>query len=150
MQRNHVRQLLLASTAAMAMTACATSAFAETADAAASAAPAAAVDNCGAAGTIIVTARRKSESLQTVPVAITAFSSAKLDQANVLSTTDLQQMTPGVVVSGAGATTNTTYTMKNHTTIDTIKTPTSSVASPNTTIQPLPTSLVQTYTNNHR
>ena len=112
MQRNHVRQLLLASTAAMAMTACATSAFAETADAAASAAPAAAVDNSGAAGTIIVTARRKSESIQTVPVAITAFSSAKLDQANVLSTTDLQQMTPGVVFSGAGSTTNTTFTIR--------------------------------------
>ena len=108
MQSIHVKQLLLASAAAMTVAVCAPAAFAETA---APAAPAAETTDA-AGGTIIVTARRKSESIQTVPVAITAFSSAKLDQANVMSTTDLQKMTPGVVFSGAGAVTNTTFTIR--------------------------------------
>lgn len=48
---------------------------------------------------IIVTARRTSESIQDVPVAITAYNSALLEQKGVRSVYDLQQATPGLVVT---------------------------------------------------
>ncbi|HLU90961.1 MAG TPA: TonB-dependent receptor plug domain-containing protein, partial [Pedomonas sp.] len=41
---------------------------------------------------IVVTARRRSESLQTVPVAVQAFSGDELAQRNIQDATDLQRM----------------------------------------------------------
>src|SRR3546814_7548838 len=40
-------------------------------------------DSADSLGDIVVTARRRDERLQTVPVSVTAFSSAALQQANV-------------------------------------------------------------------
>lgn len=51
------------------------------------------------AGAIIVTARRTSERLQDVPVAITAYNPALLQQKGIRSVYDLQQATPGLVVT---------------------------------------------------
>ena len=47
---------------------------------------------------IIVTARRQSESIQTVPVAITAVSAATLNRYAVADVSSLSQIVPGMVV----------------------------------------------------
>jgi iron complex outermembrane recepter protein len=68
-------------------------------------APAQVVTNNGTQGggasqleDIVVTAQRRSESLQDVPIAVTAVTSAKLDALGIQSTEDLQQLTPGLTV----------------------------------------------------
>ena len=43
---------------------------------------------------VLVTARRKEESLQDVPVSMTVFSQETLDERNVISATDLVKYTP--------------------------------------------------------
>lgn len=48
---------------------------------------------------IIVTARRAAESIQDVPVSIAAFNTELLEQKGVRSVFDLQQATPGLVVT---------------------------------------------------
>lgn len=58
-------------------------------------APAAAEDDA-AAGDIIVTAQRRSESLQNVPIAITAFDADSLEKQQIRSTSDLQLSIPSV------------------------------------------------------
>lgn len=58
---------------------------------------------------IIVTARRREESIQTVPVAIQAFSSEKLTSAGITSTWDLQKFVPGAIFKASGSPSNTTY-----------------------------------------
>src|SRR5690606_9398369 len=45
---------------------------------------------------IVVTARRRSESLQTVPVAVTAISGDFLDQQNVVDVSSLPQFAPNL------------------------------------------------------
>lgn len=55
---------------------------------------------------IIVTAQRRSENLQNVPIAITALSSDRLSAGTINSTQDLQLVTPGLqFISGAGSST---------------------------------------------
>ena len=49
---------------------------------------------------IIVTARRREESLQEVPVAITALSGQALEQKGVRAVEDLRQSVPGLNISG--------------------------------------------------
>lgn len=61
---------------------------------------------------IVVTARRREESLQTVPVAVTAVTGDMLTERNVQSTLDLQKIVPGVVFSGAATDANTTLTIR--------------------------------------
>ena len=51
---------------------------------------------------IIVTARRREESLQTVPVAVTVFSGEQLRQSGVKSLNDLTSITPGLRFSSEG------------------------------------------------
>jgi iron complex outermembrane receptor protein len=58
------------------------------------AAEAAASDN--ALEAIVVTAQRRSENLQDVPVAITSVSGKALEASNFQSVTDLQYVVPGV------------------------------------------------------
>ncbi len=48
--------------------------------------------------TVTVTAERRSEDVQKVPLTITALSGEQLDQAGVMSTMDLQNKTPGFVI----------------------------------------------------
>lgn len=48
---------------------------------------------------IIVTANRRSENMQDVPITISAFGGEKLNALNVVSTTDLPQLTPGLIIT---------------------------------------------------
>lgn len=48
---------------------------------------------------IVVTATRRSENLQRVPVAVTALTSRTLDTASVGTVTKLSQVTPGLVIN---------------------------------------------------
>ncbi len=47
---------------------------------------------------VVVTARKKEESLQTVPVAVSAFSEKQLEQTGVKSPADLQKMSPSMQI----------------------------------------------------
>jgi iron complex outermembrane recepter protein len=47
---------------------------------------------------IVVTAQRRAQSMQDVPIAVTAVSSAMLETAGIQSTADLQELTPGLTV----------------------------------------------------
>jgi iron complex outermembrane recepter protein len=51
---------------------------------------------------IVVTARRKEEKNQDVPVAITAFTNERLQEMNVVSTQSLQSSVPSLVVGSNG------------------------------------------------
>ncbi len=48
---------------------------------------------------VLVTARKRAESLQDVPMAVSAFSSSQLETAQVDDITDLQRMTPNVTLN---------------------------------------------------
>jgi iron complex outermembrane receptor protein len=52
---------------------------------------------------IVVTARRREESAQTVPVSLQAFSPQALERATVLTLDDISFLTPGLRVSSEGA-----------------------------------------------
>jgi iron complex outermembrane recepter protein len=54
-------------------------------------------------GEIVVTARRRAESAQRAPVAVTAFDAEALQARNVDSIDDVQQFTPNVQLEGAAA-----------------------------------------------
>ncbi|ATE66406.1 TonB-dependent receptor [Rhizorhabdus dicambivorans] len=64
--------------------------------------PAIAAEETGAATTggleeIVVTAQRRSENLQEVPISVTAVSESMLTSAGIQGTAGLQQLTPGLV-----------------------------------------------------
>lgn len=61
---------------------------------------------------IIVNARRVDESVQTVPVTVTAFDSDALREATISSTTDLQQAVPGIFLGGSGGPQNPLYVIR--------------------------------------
>ncbi|MDB5444712.1 MAG: TonB-dependent receptor [Phenylobacterium sp.] len=69
--------------------------------AAAQPAPAAgaAVDNSSVLGEVVVTARRRSESVQDVPAAITAFDQQALTQKAVSTPYDVAKLVPGLAVN---------------------------------------------------
>ena len=48
---------------------------------------------------VVVTAQRRSENLQKVPISVTAVSAAKLASANITNTTDLAAVTPALTFS---------------------------------------------------
>ena len=58
---------------------------------------------------IIVTARRRAESLQDVPIAVTAYSGEALERQGALDITDLSDTTPNVTIETSRGT-NTTLT----------------------------------------
>jgi iron complex outermembrane receptor protein len=102
------RTALLAGTA---MALVATPAFAQDA-ASTSAETSAAVQNetaPAADGEIVVTARRRAESLQDVPIAVTAYSGEQLESQGALDITDLSDTTPNVTLETSRGT-NTTLT----------------------------------------
>ncbi len=87
---------------ASSLLAIATPAFA--ADDQAAAAPQAST-NTGGLDEIVVTARRRAESLIDVPVAVSALSQAALERAHVSDVTQIAQMTPNLLIvpaSGGG------------------------------------------------
>ncbi|TDG13672.1 TonB-dependent receptor [Seongchinamella unica] len=51
---------------------------------------------------VIVTARKRTESLQDVPMAVSAFSAAQLQDAQVDGMEDLQRMTPNITLTETG------------------------------------------------
>jgi iron complex outermembrane receptor protein len=63
-------------------------------------------------GEIIVTARRKEENIQTVPVSIQVIDASVLAQQDITTTNDLQRLVPGTVLNGAGSLSNSTYTIR--------------------------------------
>src|SRR5258708_4050476 len=52
---------------------------------------------------LIVTAQRRNESAQSVPIAITAFSGDTLERQSVRSAEDLAIVTPGLTFNRAGS-----------------------------------------------
>jgi len=56
---------------------------------------------------IVVTARRRAETLQDVPIAITAFSGEQLENAGALDITDIAQVTPNVSLEVSRGTNST-------------------------------------------
>ena len=85
-----------AATAALAMAAMPNAALAQEATAQAGASDAADTQD------IIVTARRREESLQDTPVAISAFSADILEQRQIVQTSDLERVTPSLQFKPAG------------------------------------------------
>jgi iron complex outermembrane receptor protein len=86
-------------------------AFCSTISLSAGAGTAAAQDSASEAGgdRIVVTARRREESLQDVPLAVSAFSGDELDNLGAVDLTDIEAFTPNVTLKTSRAT-NTTLT----------------------------------------
>ena len=61
----------------------------------------------GDIGAIIVTARRRAESLKDVPVAVTAYTGAQLQKSGAIDITDLAQTTPNVTLKPSRGTNST-------------------------------------------
>ncbi len=60
---------------------------------------------------IVVTARRREESSQTVPVALTAFNNEKLSELRIATAQDLQGKVPSLVVGNGGQTSRNVETV---------------------------------------
>jgi iron complex outermembrane recepter protein len=58
-------------------------------------------------GEILVTARRRSETLQSVPIAVTAFSADKLEKSGAIDLTDIQNTTPNTTLKVSRGTNST-------------------------------------------
>ena len=101
-QGKFVRSMLLAGLAYGAFTT-----EAALAQSAPDAQPAAATTTPDADGSIIVTARRREESLLNVPIAITALSAETLAARGALDITSIAQTTPNVTLSPSRATNST-------------------------------------------
>src|SRR5579864_7063157 len=56
----------------------------------------------GALGEVVVTAQRRAENLQDVPITVQAISGQQLEQLNVVSFNDLLKYTPNISYSGNG------------------------------------------------
>lgn len=52
---------------------------------------------------IVVTARRREENSQSVPISVTAFSQKDMDEKNIQTMNDLQYSVPSLTVGGVGA-----------------------------------------------
>ena len=87
---------LLAASSVLALS-FATHTFAQTKAGAAAPAAAPAADQGNTVGEVIVTAEKRSTTLLQVPVAVSAFTSAKRDQIGIDSVQDMTNFTPGFV-----------------------------------------------------
>lgn len=61
---------------------------------------------------VIVTAQKRDQSLQDVPIAVTAFTGAMLEQAGVKDMFDLQTSAPSLIVGQTQTATNTTFSIR--------------------------------------
>ncbi len=59
-------------------------------------------EDTGASGDIVVTAQRREERLRDVPISISVVTADRIASAGLLSTRDLQQVTPGIVTQNSG------------------------------------------------
>jgi iron complex outermembrane receptor protein len=82
-------------------------AFAQDTPAAAPAPQADAATEAQDNGDIVVTARRREETLRNVPIAVTALSAAKLDKIGAVDLTDLQNVSPNTTIKDARGTNST-------------------------------------------
>ena len=105
------KRVLLLSCASSAISLGAGAAYAATAASTASATP----SGSTAVTEIVVTAEKREQNLQTVPIAITAFTGAKRDAVGINTIQDMTNFTPGLTYStstdritlrGVGRTTN--------------------------------------------
>ncbi|HZZ32602.1 MAG TPA: TonB-dependent receptor, partial [Phenylobacterium sp.] len=96
------RSILLAGVAAVALTSAPGLAYS-----AAAPAPQAHSD-AGQVEELVVTARRREESLKDVPIAVTVFTAAKLEQSGIQDITALQQSTPNMTMQVARGSNSTT------------------------------------------
>lgn len=69
-------------------------------------------DAAGTASDIVVTARRREERLQDVPVSVTAFSAEGLARSNVQTASDLRTVTPGFTIASEGGKDTMALTMR--------------------------------------
>src|SRR5688500_484257 len=101
---NYLRYALLGSVASLC--ACPTPAWAQAASPDDSGLPATgeAPDAQDGLGAIIVTAQRRAENLQDVPIAATALAGDQLDEKAITSVADLQFAAPSLSVTDAGET----------------------------------------------
>ncbi|WP_162846143.1 TonB-dependent receptor [Seongchinamella sediminis] len=60
--------------------------------------PVAAEERATALEEVIVTARRRAESLQDVPVSVTAFSAAEIEAIGITNVGDISQLTPNLII----------------------------------------------------
>jgi iron complex outermembrane receptor protein len=65
--------------------------------------------------TIIVTARRKEERLQDVPISVTVFSQEQIAKRNIVSTTDLVTYTPSLSSNNRFGSDNASYSIRGFT-----------------------------------
>ncbi|QTH23922.1 TonB-dependent receptor [Rhizorhabdus wittichii] len=65
-------------------------------------APAAAAADDGGIAEIVVTAQRRAQNLQNVPIAVTALAAKTLEAANIQGTPDLVILTPGLTFNSVG------------------------------------------------
>ena len=99
-----VRAWSLASAALIGAAAFGSPLLAQTAATAAAAATApVAADDSDAITEMVVTAQRREESLQKVPLSIVAFGREALDNLNVTQASRLEQLTPGLQIGRSGA-----------------------------------------------
>lgn len=61
---------------------------------------------------VLVSARRSEESIQSVPVSVTAFDATSLKESTITSTEDLQYSVPGVHLAGSGGRQNVVYVIR--------------------------------------
>jgi len=61
---------------------------------------------------IVVTARRKNENLEKVPVAVSAFSSADMAEQRIVTESDLQSSTPGLTVRQTNSSNQTEFALR--------------------------------------
>jgi len=71
-----------------------------------------AAQNGANTGDIVVTARRRAESLSNVPIAVTAFSDAQIETKNIQNVSDLTKLTPGLNITGGGSRDNVFVTIR--------------------------------------
>ena len=105
---------LLASAVPLSAVMFAAPAFASGADASASAS----APSDGGIADIVVTARKRAESAQSVPVAITAFSPAALQAKQIVNITDIAHNTSGLVLQQSSSTQQFEATMRGQNTLD--------------------------------
>lgn len=61
---------------------------------------------------IVVTARKREQNLQEVSISITAFTSKRIQEMNLLNAQDISWMTPGLYASGSVGNLNPMYTLR--------------------------------------
>ena len=61
---------------------------------------------------LVVTAQRRSESIQNVGIAVTAFTGSQLKALNISSSIELSQLTPGLFISASSAGEDSQFTIR--------------------------------------